>query len=94
MQAAFETFAKMLTLDVEPDAVTFNLLIEAAGNAGRLDKVKELYAQMQLLGPQPSSHTFVHLFTAFKKCGSYNADWIFKASPFLHYSEKPLPIQS
>lgn len=78
LQAAFAVFERMLERRVDPDAVTMNLLIEAAGNGGRLDKVEELYGQMQVLGPRPTSHTFVHLFSAFKRGREKNPDWIFQ----------------
>ena len=56
----------MLQLGVEPDVVTMNLLIKAAGSGGRLDKAEELYDQMKRIGPQPTSITYVHLFSAFQ----------------------------
>ena len=64
MQESFATFDRMLRLGVEPDVVTMNLLIKAAGTAGRLNVVEQLYGQMLNIGPQPTSITFVHLFSA------------------------------
>lgn len=88
MQAAFAAYEKMLSLGLEPDAVTMNLLIEAASIARRLDKVNELYEQMQRLGPSPTSHTFVHLFSAFKTCNGRNSKWIFQAG----FSPRSCPL--
>ena len=62
----------MLLLGVEPDAVTMNLLIKAAASDGRLDKAEELYRQMRVLGPPPTSVTYVHMFQAFQ--GSRSKD--------------------
>ena len=78
MQASFATFDRMVTLDIDPDSVTMNLLITAAGMEGRFETVDQLYKQMKALGPAPNSHTYVHLFTAFHNSTQKDADWIFK----------------
>lgn len=56
----------MLQLGVEPDVVTMNLLIKAAGMSGRLHVVEQLYNQMVNIGPTPTAITFVHLFSAYE----------------------------
>lgn len=76
LQEAFATYARMLGLGVEPDEVTMNLLIKAAGLEGRLDKVEELYNQMKRIGPQPTSITFVHLFAAFQNSRRKEPVWL------------------
>lgn len=78
LQASFATFDRMLSLGIEPDGITMNLLISAAGAEGNFEKVDELYRQMVSIGPAPSSRTYVHLFTAFHNSLKKNTDWIFK----------------
>lgn len=56
----------MLQLEVDPDVVTMNLLIKAAGISGQLHIVEELYHQMVTMGPTPTAITFVHLFSAYE----------------------------
>lgn len=70
----------MAALGVEPDSVTMNLLITAAGMEGKFETVDKLYSQMQALGPAPTSHTYVHLFNAFHNSVRKEADWIFKVT--------------
>lgn len=68
----------MLALGIEPDVVTMNLLIQAAGMEGRFDRVDQLYRQMRNIGPAPSSHTYVHLMGAFHNSHKKDPDWIFQ----------------
>ena len=71
----------MLLLGVEPDAVTMNLLIKAAASDGRLDKAEELYRQMRVLGPPPTSVTYVHMFQAFQGSRSKDPARILQVAP-------------
>lgn len=80
MQEAFKTFDRMLHLGVEPDVVTMNLVIKAAGTAGRQDAVEQLYSQMMSIGPKPTSITFVHLFAAFQNSQRNDYAWLSQAS--------------
>ncbi len=76
LQEAFATFDRMLGLGVEPDVVTMNLVIKAAGAAGRLETVEQLYSQMMSIGPSPTSITFVHLFAAFQNSLRKDYAWL------------------
>ena len=71
----------MLHLGVEPDVVTMNLVIKAAGAAGRMDAVEQLYSQMMSIGPTPTSITFVHLFAAFQNSQKKDYAWLSQVCP-------------
>ena len=66
----------MLELGVEPDVVTMNLVIKAAGAAGQMEAVEQLYSQMMSIGPSPTSITFVHLFAAFQNSQKKDYTWL------------------
>lgn len=66
----------MLELGVEPDVVTMNLVIKAAGAAGQMQAVEQLYSQMISIGPSPTSITFVHLFAAFQNSQKKDYTWL------------------
>ena len=85
LQEAFAVYDKMLHLGVEPDVVTMNLVIKAAGAAGRMDAVEQLYDQMTSMGPTPTSITFVHLFAAFQNSLKKDYAWLSQVC-LLHFS--------
>ena len=61
---------------LEPDIVTYNTLIKAAGAAGRLADVKQLFEEVVQDGLRPSPVTYNVLFSAAARSGSRDATWL------------------
>ncbi|CAL0328084.1 unnamed protein product [Lupinus luteus] len=79
VQAASETFAKMLEEGVAPTTVTFNTMIHLYGNHGHMDEVSLLLQKMKELQCQLDTRTYNILISMYIKHNNINLASIYLA---------------
>jgi len=63
-EKANDFFMKMKSRSIQPDVVTYTLLMKSCRNSGRHDAVSEYFEQMQLENIEPNSKIYVNLISS------------------------------
>ena len=63
-EKANDFFMKMKSRSIQPDAVTYTLLMKSCRNSGRHDLVSEYFEQMQLDNIEPNSKIYANLISS------------------------------